>query len=72
MFSFSVYDRALVVQCVLQFGFVAARYNGIIALQDALTVKKMLHSMEVKAEYISSSDGTFLTRGGGVTPKKIG
>lgn len=37
----------------------AAQYNGIIALQDALTVKKMLHKMEAKAEYINSAAGKF-------------
>ena len=57
--SLSVSFRA-VVQCVLQFNFMAAQYNGIIALQDALTVKKMLHKMEAKAEYINSAAGKFL------------
>ena len=59
MVSLSVFFRA-VVQCVLQFNFRAARYSGIIALQEALIVKKMLHTMEAKAEYISSGDGKFL------------
>ncbi|XP_022795633.1 uncharacterized protein LOC111334203 [Stylophora pistillata] len=48
--------KGAVVQCVLQFNFRAARYSGIIALQEALIVKKMLHTMEAKAEYISSGD----------------
>ena len=43
--------------CVLQFGFRADRYNGVIVLQDALTMRNMLHSMAVKTHYISSTDG---------------
>lgn len=54
---FAVYSRGPGVQCVLQFGFRADRYTGVIALQDALTMKNILHSMAVKTHYISSTDG---------------
>ena len=52
-----IYRRGPGVSCVLQFSFRADRYDGVIALQDALTMKNMLHTMAVKTEYISSSDG---------------
>ena len=51
------YRRGPGVSCVLQFGFRADRYNGVVALQDALTMKNMLHSMAVETHYISSTDG---------------
>ena len=52
-----IYRRGPGVSCVLQFGFRADRYNGVVALQDALIMKNMLHSMAVKTHYISSTDG---------------
>lgn len=52
-----IYRRGPGVSCVLQFGFRADRYNGVVALQDALTMKNMLHFMTVKTHYLSSTDG---------------
>ena len=49
--------RGTGVQCVLQFRFSDERYTGVVALQDALLRKELLHSMPVKTRYFTSSDG---------------
>ena len=46
--------------CVLQFVFLDAKYNGIVELQDALLVHKMLHSMPVMSHFLTSKEGKFI------------
>ncbi|KAK3717533.1 hypothetical protein QZH41_013793, partial [Actinostola sp. cb2023] len=44
------------IQCMLELRFLAAGFEGIVKLQDALQIKGMLNEMPVQSFFISSSD----------------